>query len=129
MWNTINYLLLESEDVSDAAIDGVSEAGLRLVANGDDGVEALVRRDVEEQLRHVARPKHLVHRREVGGALLRVEIRREYAPGHALPPQELACPTRPASSATPTAAPSSASASARRAAATQVSAAHNSSSA
>uniref|UniRef100_J3N139 Uncharacterized protein n=1 Tax=Oryza brachyantha TaxID=4533 RepID=J3N139_ORYBR len=36
------YLVLEVEDVGDAAVDGVAEAGLGLVADGDDGVEAAV---------------------------------------------------------------------------------------
>lgn len=90
-----HHLLLEGEDAGDAAVDRVAEAGMGLEADGDDGVEALVGGDVEEQLGDVARAEHLVHRREVRRSLLRVEERREDAPAHALPPQKLAGPARP----------------------------------
>jgi hypothetical protein len=103
--------------VGDAAVDGVAEAGLGLVADGDDGVGALVRRDLEEQLGHVAGAEHLVHRREVRRALLRVEVGREDAPAHALAPQELARPARPASSTAAAARPSSSSSASAAAAA------------
>ena len=96
------YLLLEGEDVGDAAVDGVAEARLGLVADGDDGVQALVGRDLEQQLGHVAGAEHLVHRREVRRALLRVEVGREDAPAHALAPQELASPAWPFASAAAT---------------------------
>lgn len=52
-------LLLEREDVGDATVDGVAEAGLDLVEDGDDGVEVLVRGDLEEELGHVAAPNTL----------------------------------------------------------------------
>ena len=100
--------------MGDAAVDGVAEAGLRLVADGDDGVEALVRGDLEEELGHVACAEHLVHRREVRRALLRVEVGREDAPAHALAAEELARAARPAATA---AEPSSAAAAPARAAA------------
>ena len=100
--------------MGDAAVDGVAEARLRLVADGDDGVEALVRGDLEEELGHVAGAEHLVHRREVRRALLRVEVGREDAPAHALAAEELARAARPAAAA---AEPSSAAAAPARAAA------------
>lgn len=90
---------MKGEDVGDAAVDGVPEPGLRLVTNGDHGVGPLLHRDVEEELRHVTSSEHLVHRREMSRALLRVEMRRKYAPCHTLPPQELACPARPSTTA------------------------------
>ena len=93
------YLLLEGEDVGDAAVDGVAEARLGLVADGDDGVQALVGRDLEQQLGHVAGAEHLVHRREVRRALLRVEVGREDAAAHALAPEELARAAGPAAAA------------------------------
>lgn len=86
---------MESEDAGDAAVDGVAEPGMGLEADADDGVEALVDGDVEEKLGDVACAEHLVHRREVRRSLLRVEIGREDAPAHALPPQKLAGPARP----------------------------------
>ena len=89
--------------MGDAAVDGVAEARLGLVADGDDGVQALVGRDLEQQLGHVAGAEHLVHRREVRRALLRVEVGREDAPAHALAPQELARPARPSAAAAATA--------------------------
>nr|GLL40678.1 hypothetical protein BHE74_00054844 [Ipomoea trifida] len=59
--------------MGDAAVDGVAEAGLSFVADGDDGVEPLVDRNVEEELGDVAGAEHLVHRREMGGPLLGVK--------------------------------------------------------
>jgi hypothetical protein len=85
--------------VGDAAVDGVAEPRLGLVADGDDGVEALVRRDLEQQLGHVAGAEHLVHGREVRRALLRVEVGREDAAADALAPEELARAARPAAAA------------------------------
>jgi len=76
--------------MGDAAVDGVADARLSLIAHGDHGVQALMRRDLEQQLGHVAGAEHLVHRREVCRALLRVKVGGEDAPGHALAPQELA---------------------------------------
>jgi len=85
--------------VGDAAVDGVAEPSLGLVADGDDGVEALVRRDLEQQLGHVAGAEHLVHGREVRRALLRVEVGREDAAADALAPEELAGAAGPAAAA------------------------------
>ena len=85
--------------MGDAAVDGVAEARLGLVADGDDGIEALVRRDLEQQLGDVAGAEHLVHRREVRRALLRVEVGREDAAAHALAPEELARAAGPAAAA------------------------------
>lgn len=51
--------------MGDAAVDGVADACLSLIAHGDHSVQALVRRDLEQQLRHVAGAEHLVYRREV----------------------------------------------------------------
>lgn len=84
--------------MSDAAVDGVTEAGLGLVTDGDDGVEALVVGDVVEELGDVTCSEHFVDRREMRRPLLRVEVRSEYAPRHALPPQELARSARSSSS-------------------------------
>lgn len=100
--------------MSNAAVNRVPEPRLSLVTDSDHRIEPLVRRNMEKQLRHVAGPEHLVHRREMGGALFRVEIRREYASGHTLSPQELACPTRPAAAATTAAAAAAASSAPRR---------------
>lgn len=93
----VYHLLLKSEDVGNAAINGVSDASESLVGERDDSVEALVRRDAEEELRGVASAEHFVDRREVCGALISVEVWREDASFHALPPEELARPTWPTS--------------------------------
>lgn len=81
--------------MSDTTIDRVSKASLGLIADGDNCIESLVSRYMQQKLGHVARPEHLVHCCKVPGTLLRVEVGCEYAPAHALPPQELASPTRP----------------------------------
>lgn len=80
--------------MGDAAVDGVAEAGLGLVGDGEHRLAALRDGDVEQQLRHVARPEHLVDRREPRRPLLRPEVGREHAVRRALPPQELARPAR-----------------------------------
>lgn len=95
----IYYLLLKGEDVGHTAIDGVSDAGLGFVANCDDGVEAFMGRYSEEELGDVAGSEHLVHRGEVGRAVLGVEVRREDAVTYALSSQELACTTWPTAAA------------------------------
>ncbi|BAS85263.1 Os03g0612450, partial [Oryza sativa Japonica Group] len=82
-------LLLEDGDVGDAAVDGVAEARLGLVRQRVHGVLPLLRLQVVEQLRHVARAEHLVHVGELG-RLVRREVGREHAPLRALPPQQLA---------------------------------------
>lgn len=83
-------LLLEGEYVGDAAVDGVTDPSEGLVTEGDDGVDAAVGREPEEELGGVAGAEDLVHGGEVGCSLLRVEVGSEHAASHALPPQELA---------------------------------------
>lgn len=104
--------------MGDAAVDRVPEASLSLVTYGDHRIEAFVDGDMAEQLGNIAGSEDLVHRRKVGCTLLRIEIRREYAPHHALSSQKLASPARPttstgsgsgAAAAAPTAAAAAAS--------------------
>lgn len=110
--------------MSNAAVNWVSEARLRLVADSDDSVEAFLLRNVVEELRHIAGSENLMHGGEMGGALLGVEVRRKYASGHTLPPQELACATwAAATTSTPTTGAAS-SATARHAAASHVCTTH-----
>lgn len=82
----IYHLLLKSKDVSNTAIDGISESSLSLKTNGDNRIEPLVNRDVVEELRHVASSKHLMNRGKVGRPLFRVKVRGKYTPRHTLPP-------------------------------------------
>jgi hypothetical protein len=82
-------LALEDGDGRNAAVDGVAEARLGLVRERGDGVPALVRREVAEDLGHVAGAEHPVHVRELGRAVGR-EVGREDAPLRALAPQQLA---------------------------------------
>nr|GMC50190.1 serine, glycine, tyrosine and glutamine-rich protein-like [Ipomoea batatas] len=86
-------LVLEQRDDADAAVDGVAEPHVRLVSQRVHGVLALVRLQLVQQLRHVARAEHLVHARELL-RLIRREIRREHALRLALPPQKLASRAR-----------------------------------
>jgi hypothetical protein len=93
-------LVLEGEDGADAAVDGVGDARLRLVADGAGRVPAQRHGHPRLHLRHVAGAEHLVHGRELrragagAGPVLphaaAPEVRRENAPRHAPPPQELA---------------------------------------
>lgn len=88
----LSDLLLEGEDVGDAAVDGVLQACLGLVGDGDGGLAAFGHGEVHEELGDVAGAEDLVDSREVGGALLVAEVGGEDAPPRALPPQELASP-------------------------------------
>ena len=83
---------MERENGGNAAVDRIGEPGLGLVADGDDGVVPPAHWHVVQQLGHVAGPEHFVDRSEPGRPLLRPEVGREHAPGHALPSQELAGP-------------------------------------
>lgn len=89
------YLLLKSEDVGNAAVNRVPNPSQRLVTKRDHGVEPAVRWDSQEQFGGVASSEHPMHRREEGGALLRVEIRCKNATSHTLPSKEFASTTRP----------------------------------
>jgi hypothetical protein len=85
-----DHLLLEGEDLGDAAVDGVPEPGLRLVGDGDDGLAAVGDGEVGQQLGGVAGAEHLVDGGEARGALVAAEVGREHALRHAPPAQELA---------------------------------------
>ena len=85
-------MLLEGEDGGDAAVDGVGESRLRLVRDRHHSVVAAGQRHLLQQLRHVAGPKHFVHRRKPSGPLLRRKVRRKDAAPHTLAPQKLARP-------------------------------------
>jgi hypothetical protein len=75
-------LLLEGKDVTDTAIDGVSNPRKSLIAKSNDGIEALVCRNAQEKLGGIASAKHLVNGSKVSSALLRVKIgSRTYASG------------------------------------------------
>jgi len=87
---SIEHLLLEGEDLRDAAVDGVAEPGLRLVGDGDDGLAAVGDGEVGQQLGGVAGAEHLVDGGEARGALVAAEVGREHALRHAPPAQELA---------------------------------------
>lgn len=90
----LTHLLLQGEDVRDAAVDRVAEPGLSLVGDGDGRLAPIADGKVHEELRHVAGPEHLVDRREVRRPLLVSKVRGKDTPPHTLPPQELARPAR-----------------------------------
>lgn len=94
----------------DAAIDRVPEPRLGLVAYRHHRIKPLVDRNVEEELGDVAGPENLVDGSKVCRPLLGVEVRGEYAPRHALPPQELACTAGSPTSAAPSSAAAAAAA-------------------
>jgi hypothetical protein len=83
-------LVLEGKDGADAAVDGLGDARLRLVADGAGRVRAHRRGHPRQHLRHVAGAEHFVHGRELRRAAAlppasSAEVRREHAPGHAAP--------------------------------------------
>nr|GMD22228.1 hypothetical protein BHE74_00054844 [Ipomoea batatas] len=83
-----------SNDVGDAAINGVFHSCLSFDADGKHGGEALVDRELEQQFRDVASPEHLVDGGENGRTIVGAKIRHEHATGNAPPAEELACATR-----------------------------------
>jgi hypothetical protein len=87
---SIGYLLLEREDVGDAAVDGVAQPGLRLVGDGGRRLAPVARGHLLEQLRRVAGAEHLVDGCELRRPVLRAEVWREHALHRALASQELA---------------------------------------
>lgn len=82
-------LALEDQDVRDAAVDGVSDARVRLVRERVGGVPAQGLRYVVEDLGGVAGAEDFVHAGELGGVVRR-EVRREDAHLRALAAQQLA---------------------------------------
>jgi hypothetical protein len=90
----VGYLLLESEDVGDAAVDGVSQPGLGLVGDGGRRLAPVGGGHLLEQLRRVAGAEDLVDGGELRRPVLRAEVWREHALRRALAPQELARPAR-----------------------------------
>lgn len=85
----LTEFMLEKGDVADATIDRISEPGLSLVGEGVDGVFALRRAELVEELGDVARAEHPVHVSELLG-LIRREVGGEDAALSALAAQELA---------------------------------------
>jgi hypothetical protein len=87
-------LVLERKDGTDAAVDGIGDARLRLVADGAGRVPAQRQGHLRQHLRHIAGAEHLVHGRELRRAgpapAAAAKVRREDTPRHASPPQELA---------------------------------------
>lgn len=83
-------MLLECEDVGDAAVNRVLEASLRLVGDGERSLRAIGSREVSEELGGIARTKDLMDGCKVCCPLLMAEVGGENAALHALPPQEFA---------------------------------------
>jgi len=88
------YLLLEREDVGDAAVDGVAQPGLRLVGDGGRRLAPVGGGHLLQQLGRVAGAEHLVDGRELRRPVLGAEVGSEHALRRALAPQELAGATR-----------------------------------
>jgi hypothetical protein len=88
------YLLLQREDVGDAAVDGVAQPGLRLVGDGGRRLAPVAGGHLLQQLGRVAGAEDLVDGGELLRPVLRAEVRREHALRRALAPQELARPAR-----------------------------------
>lgn len=76
--------------MSNTAIDRVSNPSQSLVAESNHRVEPLVSGNPGKELGSVAGTKHLVHGREVGGALVGVKVRSKNTAFHALSPKKLA---------------------------------------
>lgn len=100
------YLLLKRKNMCNTSIDRITKSSLSLITDSHDSIEPLMNRYIHQKLRNVACTEHLMHRREVLCSLFRIKVRREDAPGHALPPQELACSARPTAAASDSAAAS-----------------------
>lgn len=83
-------LLLESKDVSNTTINGVSHPSECFVGDSSSGITSVVYRQVQQQLGDIARSEHLVNRRKVAWGLVVAEVRSENALARAFSPKELA---------------------------------------
>ncbi|RZR94107.1 hypothetical protein BHM03_00022727 [Ensete ventricosum] len=73
--SAVAHLLLESEDVGDATVDGVLQPGSSLVGDGERRLRPVGDRKLQEELGRVARPEHLVDRGEVRSSLFIAEAK------------------------------------------------------
>lgn len=90
-------LLLKSNDVANAAINGIPSPSHSFITKRNNSIKPLVRRYSGEKLRGIASAKYLVHCCKVSGALICVKIWCKYAPFYALSPKKFASATRPTS--------------------------------
>ena len=86
-------LLLQSKNGGHTTINRIRQPCLSLIGYGDHRLVAAVHRNMQQELRHVACAKHLVHGCETCCTLVWTKVGCKDAPADALPPQELACPT------------------------------------
>lgn len=86
--------MLEGKNCGHAAVDRIGESSLRFVADGQHSIATSWRRNVQQQLGHIAGPKNLVHSGKLGSPLLGTEVRRKNATSHTLPAEELASAAR-----------------------------------
>jgi len=81
-------LLLQGEDVTNAAIDGISQSSLCLVGYGDNCLAAFWHGDMQQKLGYVARPENLMNCGEMCGAFIKTEVWSEHAAFRAFPSQK-----------------------------------------
>lgn len=86
--------MLKGEDVTNASVDGIAKPSQGLVRKCCDGFRSPVGWNHQEELRGVAGPKNLVHRREMSRPFLCVKVGSEDAFRHAFTPEKLACAAR-----------------------------------
>lgn len=88
-----NDLLLQGKDGGDTTINWIRQPCLSLIRYGCCRFVAAVRRNVGQELWHIASPKHLVHSCKLSCTLISTKVGCKNASPNALPPQELASPT------------------------------------
>lgn len=77
--------------MANTSVDGVTEPGLSLIGNCEDGLAPVVLGHMKQEFGRVAGPEHLVYGGEPGRTVLIAEVGSKDAVGGALAPQELAC--------------------------------------
>lgn len=77
----------------DATIDRILQPSLGFVRDGDCSLRSISQREVQQELREIARPEDLVDCCKVRRALFMAEVRGEDAAPDTLPPQEFASST------------------------------------
>lgn len=83
--------MLQGEDVSNAAMNGITDSCLSFIGNGENGIEPIGEGQMQQHFGSIASSEHLVDGCESRRAMLRPKMRRKYASRRTFPPEKLAC--------------------------------------
>ena len=86
-------LLLEGEDLGDAAVNRIMETRLSLVRDGSYGFTTVMNREIRNELREVAGTKDFVNGSKISGPFFVAKVWCKYTTFYTFPTQELASST------------------------------------